>query len=464
MSGLDRLKKMTDELKTTNKGVYALIETLVDEKSFVECDRFIRSETELGVAVGEGVVSGFAPINGIGVNVFAVNGEVLKGGIGKRGADKIAKCAENAVKSGNPLVAIFDTSGARFAEGIEALEGYGKIINAFSNAYGRVPVISVVKGNNFGLSSYLCAVCDVCIGYEKSVTASSSPLVISAKAGIDLNKVGTAAVHTKSTGLYALTVKADKDLKKAVGDILDILVCDSAEPGDDLNRVAKSLKAGAKAEAVIKDLFDANTFINLRGEFAPATVTGFARLGGQSVGVVATSDVLSADACVKIGELLNTCESFSLPVINIVDCNGTTLDAKEENSSLIREAANVMYLYSQLSVPKIALVTGKAIGAGYTAFCSKSFIDYTLAWPDAQIGALEAVKAAELIYSDEIAKSKKKDDAAKKLAASYAEENQSAAVVSAMGYIDNVIEPSFSRQYVISALQMLSKAGRSSCC
>ncbi len=457
MSGASQLKKMTDELTKTNKGVNALIETLADDKSFVECDRFVRSETELGDAVGEGVVSGFAVIGGIGANVFAVNGEVLKGGIGKRNADKIVKCVENAVKSGNPLVAVFDTSGARFAEGVEALEGYGKIINAFSCAYGNVPVISVVKGNNFGLSSYLCAVCDVCIGYDKSVTATSSPLVISAKAGIDLSKVGTAAVHSKSTGLYAITVKSDKELKKAVGDILDILVCDVAETGDDANRVAKSLKSGVKTDVLIKEIFDNGTFTGLRSEFALETVTGLARIGGQSVGVVAVGERLTSDACVKIGELLNTCESYSLPVINLVDCKGVVTDAAQENASLIREVANVMYLYSQLSVPKVALVTGSAIGAGYTAFCSKSLADYTLAWPDAQIGALEAVSAAELIYSDEIAKSKNKDAAAKKLADAYAEENMLAATVSAKGYIDNVIEPSFSRQYIISALQMFGK-------
>ena len=457
MSGASQLKKMTDELKTANKGVNALIDTLADDKSFVECDRFVRSETELGDAVGEGVVSGFAVVNGIGANVFAINGEVLKGGIGKRNADKIVKCVDNAVKSGNPLIGIFDTSGARFAEGIEALEGYGKIINAFSGAYGRVPVISVVKGNNFGLSSYLCAVCDVCIGYEKSAAATASPLVISAKAGIDQNKVGTAAVHSKSTGLYAITVKNDKELKKAVGDILNVLICDVCDTGDDSNRVAKSLKSGAKVDLLIKEIFDNGTFIGLRSEFAPEVVTGFARIGGQSVGVVAATDKLTSNACVKIGELLNACETYSLPVINLVDCKGVVADAAQENGALIRETANVMYLYSQLSVPKIALVTGSAIGAGYTAFCSKSFTDYTLAWPDAQIGAIEAVSAAQLLYADDIAKAKNKDAAAKKLADAYAEENTVAAVVSAKGYIDNVIEPSFSRQYVISALQMFGK-------
>ena len=133
------------------------------------------------------------------------------------------------------------------------------------------------------------------------------------------------------------------------------------------------------------------------------------------------------------------------------------MSAEQENSSLIRETANVMYLYSQLCVPKIALITGSAIGAGYTAFCSKSFADYSLAWPDAQIGALEAVSAAQLLYSDEIAKAKNKNAAAEKLAEAYAEENTTAAAVSAKGYIDNVIEPAFSRQYIISALQMFGK-------
>lgn len=143
------LTELDNKITAASKDVYALIDKITDEQSFVETDKFIGSGTSLGYAAGEGVVSGIASVDDIQVGIFAINGKILLGGIGKSNAEKISKCVANAVKMSAPVIGVIDTSGARFAEGIEALEGYGKIIEAFSGAYGMVPTILVVKGQQF---------------------------------------------------------------------------------------------------------------------------------------------------------------------------------------------------------------------------------------------------------------------------------------------------------------------------
>ena len=160
MKNVRELNKVADEALKSAKSV---VDTLVDPQSFVESDRFIRSATALGEATGEGVVSGFATISDVQVGVFAISGDILKGSIGKANANKIAKCINNAIKTDSPVIGVVDTQGARFAEGIEAMEGYGEIFAAFSSAYGVVPTILVVKGSNYGLTSYLSSVCDFTI-------------------------------------------------------------------------------------------------------------------------------------------------------------------------------------------------------------------------------------------------------------------------------------------------------------
>ena len=209
------LTELDNKITAASKDVYALIDKITDEQSFVETDKFIGSGTSLGYAAGEGVVSGIASVDDIQVGIFAINGKVLLGGIGKSNAEKISKCVANAVKMSAPVIGVIDTSGARFAEGIEALEGYGKIIEAFSGAYGMVPTILVVKGNNFGSLSYLPAMCDFTVCYEKSVSATSSPLILAAQSTADVASVGTAKIMAVN-GVSSFTVKNDGGLGELI--------------------------------------------------------------------------------------------------------------------------------------------------------------------------------------------------------------------------------------------------------
>lgn len=449
--------------KSDGKDTVSFIKSFVDSDSFIETDTLIASLTPLGEAVGEGVVGGFASVNGIQTALFATNPAVLKGSIGVGSAEKITRIVKNAVKTGSPLISIIDTSGARFGEGAEVLDGYGKILASCAEAYGVVPTVCIIKGNNLGMLSYLTAYSDLTVAFDKSVMASASPLVLAAKTKTDAAKVGTAGANASEAGTVSVVVKTAAELKKTVSAFLELVGEPVCEPSDDLNRNCKGLKVGVKTATLIKEIADKDSFLELRETYAPEIVTGLARLGGISVGIVANNSSvrdgrLSCKASVKVCELLTLCQTYGLPVVNLVDCVGAVVDLNEENNGLVREIGNLIYSYSQVSVAKVALVVGKAIGVGYTALCSKAICDYAAAWAGTETGALESDAVAQLLYSDDIAKAKDKKKAEEKFAAAYAKENMSADGVSAIGLYDNVIKPEFSRRFLIGIVQtFLSK-------
>lgn len=453
MKNVRELNKVADEALKSAKSV---VDTLVDPQSFVESDRFIRSATTLGEATGEGVVSGFATISDVQVGVFAISGDILKGSIGKANANKIAKCINNAIKTDSPVIGVVDTQGARFAEGIEAMEGYGEIFAAFSSAYGVVPTILVVKGSNYGLTSYLSSVCDFTICYDKSVTATSSPLILVAGTTADAAKVGTGETMTKA-GIASVTVKSDKELSEVVKKLVTLVSLGAIASEDDGNRVCKGLKAGVKTATIISEVFDKNSFIEIKKGFGDEVVTGYARLNGVTVGVVASDPTVhegrfTPDGAKKVTELINTCDSFAIPVVSIIDSKGA-INCAACQGELMRSVGDMIYAYNVAAVAKVSLITGNAIGLGYVAFCAKSTCDYTVAWENACIGMLDNAASAELVYAKEIAEAKDKDAALEKAAKAYGEENTAAVTVAEKGYLDNVIVPNFSRQYLIAAVQ-----------
>lgn len=226
---------------------------------------------------------------------------------------------------------------------------------------------------------------------------------------------------------------------------------------DDGNRVCKGLGAGTSTEKIIAEIFDKSTFIEIKKGFAAEVVTGYARLNGVSVGVVASDSSVSdgrltADGAKKVTELINTCDSFGLPIVNIVDCKGA-INCLKFQGELMRSIGDMIYAYNVADVAKVSLIKGSAVGVGYTALASSNIFDYVVAWECASIGLLDNAASAELVYAAEIAKAKDRNAAAAKLAEAYREESTAAVTVAAKGYIDNVIEPNFSRQYLIAAVQ-----------
>lgn len=449
------LTELDNKITAASKDIYALIDKITDEQSFVETDKFIGSGTSLGYAAGEGVVSGIASVDDIQVGIFAINGKVLLGGIGKSNAEKISKCVANAVKMSAPVIGVIDTSGARFAEGIEALEGYGKIIEAFSGAYGMVPTILVVKGNNFGSLSYLPAMCDFTVCYEKSVSATSSPLILAAQSTADVASVGTAKIMAEN-GVSSFTVKNDGELGELIKKLLNTLTVDFIDTEDDGNRVS-DLAGETDVRKIIANVFDKGTFIEVKKDYAPEVVTGFARLNGISVGVVAGNPA-EKDGCLtppgaeKVTDLVNTLESFNIPLVNLVNSKGTKNCLKCQ-PKLMKNIGEMMYALNVASIEKIAVIVGDALGAAYVAFAGKSVYDYVAAWDSAKIGMLDGTQSARLVYGDQIAKADDVSLAEKQFAETYENDNMAAVCVTEKGFIDNVIDPDFTRQYLIAALQ-----------
>lgn len=442
---MDTLQNLKKTLATANKDIIAFLNGFVDAQSFVETDAYICSQTAIAEAVGEGVVSGFASVADTGVCVFALNSKVLKGAVGEANAKKIVRTINNAVRMNKPLIAVWDTQGARFAEGIGALEGYGSILRAYTVAYGEVPIISVIKGSNLGISSYVAGLSDFVIAYPDSVIASGSPLVFADKNTGSLE----AAV---ANGLVTNTVKNEKQLRDTISAALSVFSC--AKPnGDDTNRVCKGLKDGCTPDALIKEVFDKNSYLPVRDGFAPCVKTGFATLGEVGVGVVATDRTadggrLTADGCVKICEFLNVCQNAELPVVFLVDSVGTA--RSDNDAAFVREMSDLIFTVNTQDVDMFSVVYGKAIGGAYSALVAPC--EYKIAWESAEVGALESEAAARLLFADEIKAAKDKDKAAQKLAESYGGDNCSAIALAKKGYFDNVIEPNLTRSYLLAAL------------
>lgn len=448
----------TDLTKTADaatKEIRKTVTAIFDENSFVETDRFITGNTEIGEATGEGVIAGFAYICDVRVALFATNPQVLKGSIGKTNAQKIVKLIQFAVRTGMPVISILDTAGARFAEGIDAMEGYAAIQAALCEAYGNVPTVTVVKGADFGLSSYFAAVTDLCIAYKAAQIATSSPLILAGSGKEDPAKIGTGAALGETSDIVTHVVDSDKDVRNIISAFLTLVTDPVCESDDDPNRTAKAA-ALKKPDDMLKEILDKNTVLPVRNGFAAEVKTGFARLDGIAVGYVCTTDKLTADGAGKVTELLNTCESFGLPVLNFVHCAGVKT-CPECDAKTLRAVSDMVYTYNCMTSPKLALIYGDAVGIGYTAFAAKHNALFSIAWADAKIGIMESAAAAELVYADTIAAAKDKEKAREKCAVAYAEENQLAPVVAAKGYLDNVIDPALSRPYLASALQIFAE-------
>ena len=208
---------------------------------------------------------------------------------------------------------------------------------------------------------------------------------------------------------------------------------------------------------VISQVFDKNSFLEIKKDFAGDVVTGFARLNGIAVGVVANNAAakdgyMSCKATEKVTDLINTLESLGMPLVNLVDCKGAANCLKCQDA-LIKGLGEMMYALNVSSIEKIAVITGNALGSAYSALANKSVYDYVIAWEEARIGMLDGEKSALLVYGDQIAKADDKQKAEKEFAEVYEEKNMSAVVVAEKGYLDNVIDKDFTRQYAIAALQ-----------
>ena len=455
MDKIQLLQERKARLEEVSKDIRAQIQTLVDAESFVELSAFSFSKNEFygEDAVGEGVVTGFATIDGYPFYIVAQNYNVMRGGISKANCDKIVKCLDAAEKNTTPVVYLLSSQGVQIGEGVTVLEGLGKLLMRSTQVKGVVPQYVVVNGDVYGSAAMLAAIADFTFFVEKkSVLAVNSPFVLSAKMGKNLSKeeVGGAKALDKS-GIPAFEVQDLDEVKARIIAINDLISVPSVD---------------AELDASMPALNENVTVENLMGIFEnplevgslcePDVKTVLGRIGGISVATVVFDGgeegvELNAAKLAKIRNFAEFACCYGLPFLTFANVKGICPCACVNNSLVMKEAAEYLDMLDTIDTAKIAVVYKKAIGLGYSLFASKSVgFDYTCAFANAKIALFDSVQGAQIALNDE-----KADKAA--LAERYAEENSDPIHAAKDGYIDAIIQPQFVKQYVIAALQMLER-------
>ncbi|MEI0567798.1 acyl-CoA carboxylase subunit beta [Brachyspira pulli] len=457
---------------------------LLDEDTFCEIDAFIEHRCgdfgmEKNKVAGEGVVTGYGKINGRQVCVYAQDFTVIGGSLGQMHAAKICKVQDMAIKLGCPCIGINDSGGARIQEGIDSLRGYGDIFYRNVQASGVIPQICVIMGPCAGGAVYSPALMDFILMTDKTANMFiTGPQVVKAVTGeqVSAEELGGAFVHSKTSGVASLMFPDEISTLEGVKKLLSYIPQNNLEDvplentEDDPNRTDEELSnilpdspnKPYDVKEIIKRVVDNGEFFELQPLFATNIVICFARLDGKSVGIIANqpnsmAGVLDINAADKAARFIRFCDSFNIPLVTLVDTAGYLPGVGQEHNGVIRHGAKLLYAYSEATAPKITLIIRKSYGGAYIAMCSKHLgADMVYAWPSAEIAVMGPDGAANIIFKKDIDKA----DDPKKVRAEKIEEykkefaNPYRAAV--RGYVDDVIEPEYTRSYLINALHLLA--------
>lgn len=452
------------------------ISKLLDEGSFIELGKYVQNSNAVygfkdTSAPTDGVITGFGSIEGRPVYVFAQDYTVLKGALGLSHARKIVDVIDRAVKSGVPVIGMMDSDGAKVQEGAAALSGYAMIMKKLSEVSGIIPTISMVLGNAIGCGSYISALCDFMVIVDKvGALLTHGPQVLSANEGMNKTAVelGGAQVHGGQTGLADFVCGTEDEAFAIVKKLLTYLPSNNLDEApfemcnDDLNRPLLNMNAESyDMRALVAELADNGQFFEIKADFAKNIITGFAQLNGTSVGIVANvpGQQLDQDACKKAARFISLLDAYSIPVISLIDNEGTVIDLEQEQTGLISAVAKLAFAYAEVSSPMVSVVTGKAVGDGFAAMGSKALgADALYAWPSAKIAPLDEEAGSLIMFEDEIKQAEDGAQGRQKAVEEYLQLFANPYSAAKQGVVDDVIMPSETRQMVIGALEMaLSK-------
>ncbi|HEX7003826.1 MAG TPA: acyl-CoA carboxylase subunit beta [Trueperaceae bacterium] len=460
------------------------LEALLDEGTFVELGVFVRhlgGEMMQGVdAPGEGVVTGYGEIDGRTVFVFSQDFTVLGGSLGKMHAQKIAKVMDLAAHTGAPIIGLNDSAGARIHEGVDSLSGYGEVFYRNAIYSGVVPQISAILGPCAGGAVYSPALTDfVLMARGSSYMFITGPEVIKqvTKEEVTFEELGGADVHSRKSGVAHLEGEDDAEVLQMVRQLLAYLPQSAwekparIENGDPIDRETPELLEVVHPDQrrpypmhdVIGALVDDHEFMEVQPEFAKNIVVGFARLGGDSVGIVANNPrhlagTLTIDASDKAARFIRTCDCFNIPILTFVDVTGFLPGVAQEHGGIIRHGAKMLYSYAEATVPKITLITRKSYGGAYLAMNSRDMgADVVLAWPTSAVAVMGAEGAASIIYRREISSAADPEAARAERIAEYRKRFDNPYWAAGRGYIDDVIDPKSTRVQLVRHLRMLQE-------
>jgi len=479
--GEKRVKAQHEKGKLTARERIGL---LLDKDSFVELDMLVEHRcSNFGMdkitAPGEGVVTGYGTINGRLIYVFAQDFTVIGGSLGEMHAKKICKVMDMAMKMGAPCIGVNDSGGARIQEGVDSLSGYGQLFYRNTIASGVIPQISIIVGPAAGGAVYSPAIMDfVFMVKNVGIMHITGPAVIKAVTGevVTSEKLGGAMTHNRESGVAHFAAENEEEVYQMVRKMMGYLPSNnmetppSIECKDDPNRMEEALlnivptdpNKPYEMKDVIKLIVDDGDFFESHRYYATNMLTGFARLNGQSIGIIANqpkvlAGCLDINASDKAARFVRFCDAFNIPILTLVDVPGFLPGSAQEYGGIIRHGAKLLYAYSEATVPKITLIVRKSYGGAYLAMCAKDLrADQVIAWPTAEIAVMGSQGAANIIFRKEIAKADNPEKVRQEKIDEFQEKFSNPYEAAKRGYVDMVIDPRETRPRLITTLEMLS--------
>jgi propionyl-CoA carboxylase beta chain len=472
--GIDRISKQKTSGRLTAR---ERIKIFLDPGSFVEMDKMVTHRcTNFGmeetIIPGDGVVSGYGKVDGRLVFVFAQDFTVFGGSLSRSNADKIIKVMKQAMKMGSPVVGLNDSGGARIQEGVLSLAGYGDIFHLNVKASGVIPQISAIMGPCAGGAVYSPAITDfIFMVKDTSYMFVTGPDVIKTVTHEEVSKeeLGGPMTHNSKSGVAHFIGNDDEHTLMMIRELLSFLPLNNLDETpvvttlDPVDRADEALQTLIPSDpnkpydmhSIIQSVVDDHHFFEVMPHYAKNIITGFARLAGKSVGIVANqpdhlAGVLDINSSVKAARFVRFCDAFNIPLITFVDVPGFLPGTVQEFGGIIKHGAKLLYAYAEATVPKITVITRKAYGGAYDVMASKHLAaDVNFAYPTAEIAVMGPAGAVNIIFRNEI------DEAAREQKVEDYRDNFANPYKAAeLGYIDEIIYPRETRWKLIQALDM----------
>ncbi|WP_207638389.1 acyl-CoA carboxylase subunit beta [Desulfoscipio gibsoniae] len=468
-------KRIAKQHETGKKTARERIDYIFDPNTFKELEVFAGDPNK---NPGEGVVTGYGLVNGRKVYIYAQDFTVIGGSLGKIHAQKICKVLDLAMRTGAPVIGLNDSGGARIQEGVDALNGYGEIFFRNTVASGVIPQLSVIMGPCAGGAVYSPALMDFIFMVDgTSQMFITGPQVIKAVTGeeVSMEQLGGALTHNQISGVAHFMGKSEEHCLDMVKELLSYLPSNNQEYApcyeanepavnreELLNIVPVQPNMPYDVKKVITAVVDGGDFLEVLPLYAKNAVIGFARVNGQSVGVIANqpdylAGCLDINASDKISRFVRFCDAFNVPLVTFMDVPGFLPGTAQEFGGIIRHGAKMLYAYSEATVPKITVILRKAYGGAYLAMCSSSLrADMVYAWPTAEIAVMGPEGAVNIINRREIADAADPTEERNRLVQEYRDNFANPYVASARGFVDDVIDPRDTRARIIDALGILN--------
>ncbi len=478
--GLDRIEKQHQKGKLTAR---ERIELLLDKDSFQEIGKFVTHRAkdfglDKQVILGDGVVTGYGTIDNRLVYVFSQDFTVFGGSLSETHAEKIVKVMDLAMKNGAPIIGLNDSGGARIQEGVVSLGGYADIFYRNTLASGVIPQISAIMGPCAGGAVYSPAITDFIMMVENSsymfVTGPNVVKTVTQEE-VTSEELGGASTHGSKSGVSHFSCANEADCIQRIRKLLSYMPQNCEDQPASLPYTLREDETRMELDAILPDnpnqpydmrevidgIVDKESFLEVHKDYAENIVVGFARLAGQSIGIVGNqpaslAGVLDIDASVKAARFVRFCDCFNIPLLVLEDVPGFLPGTDQEWNAIITNGAKLLYAFSEATVPRVTVITRKAYGGAYDVMNSKHIgADMNFAWPTAEIAVMGAKGAAEIIFKKEI---KKADDPEAKLQEKvdeYTDKFANPYIAAGRGFIDEVILPHNTRIKLINAFAML---------